>query len=219
LEGNLMGLSTKTGIHVDSWVPDDPYHKKLLPPVLQQLRRYRLKDVFEIGSGDGTVAAALWQAGVKVTGVDASQAGIAHANRAFPHLRLEIGSAYDDLASRFGTFDGVIALEVIEHLTDPFLFVRRVRDLLNPGGVTIVSTPYHGYFKNLAISVCDAWDSHWHTLNPPGWHIKFFSPSTLTRILEDGDLMVEKIIRFGRPITPLASGMIAVARRKESRKL
>ena len=191
----------------------DRYHKKLLPPVLQLLRQYNLKNIFEIGCGNGTMAAVLSREGIKITGVDISVTGIAQANRAFPDLRLEVGSAYDDVTSRFGTFEGVIALEVIEHLTDPALFVRRLHDALAPGGVALVSTPYHGYWKNLALSLCNGWDRHWQTLNPPGWHIKFFSPRTLTQILEDGGLDVEKIIRFGRPTKALATGMIAVARR------
>ena len=212
-----MGASTAT---IASGAPfeylnaeADPYHQKLLPPVLQLLRQYDLRNIFEIGCGNGTIAAALGHAGITVTGVDISETGIAQANRAFPHLRLEVGSAYDDLAARFGTFEGVIALEVIEHLTDPVLFVRRLHDMLTPGGVGLVSTPYHGYWKNLALSLCNGWDRHWQTLNPPGWHIKFFSARTLKQVLEDGGLLVREIAPFGRPIKALATGMVSVVHR------
>ena len=42
--------------------------------------------------------------GWDVTGVDPSAEGIAQANRAYPDIRLEQGSAYDDLAEKYGRF-------------------------------------------------------------------------------------------------------------------
>ena len=81
--------------------------------------------------------------GFDVTGVDTSSSGIEHAKSAFPHVRLEIGSAYDDLASRYGKFDLVVSLEVIEHCMDPRAFARTFLDLIAPGGIGFLSTPYH----------------------------------------------------------------------------
>jgi 2-polyprenyl-3-methyl-5-hydroxy-6-metoxy-1,4-benzoquinol methylase len=60
--------------------------------------------VFELGCGNGSVANVLAQQGWSVTGVDPSTEGIAQANAQYPTLKLEEGSAYDDLAARFGRF-------------------------------------------------------------------------------------------------------------------
>lgn len=57
---------------------------------------------FDLGCGNGSVAAVLGEAGWDVTGVDPSLDGISVAKVAFPALRLEPGSAYDDLASSYG---------------------------------------------------------------------------------------------------------------------
>lgn len=54
--------------------------------------------------------------------------------------------------------------------------------MLKPGGVLIVSTPYHGYLKNLALSLADKWDDH-HTPFWDGGHIKFWSRRTLSEFL------------------------------------
>ena len=53
-----------------------------------------------------------------------------------------------------------------------------------PGGRFICTTPYHGYLKNLAISLTNKWDDH---ITPfwDGGHIKFWSRKTLGRLLTE----------------------------------
>ena len=60
--------------------------------------------LFDLGCGNGSVAAHMADRGWDVTGVDPSAEGIAQANRAYPDIRLEQGSAYDDLAEKYGRF-------------------------------------------------------------------------------------------------------------------
>src|SRR5882762_3221942 len=163
-------------------------HGYLPPEVLRALARLDwgggAKRVFEIGCGNGSVAHALSRNGYEVIGVDASTSGIAQARRAFPELSLHVGSAYDPLAARYGTFRAVLSLEVIEHLYAPRDFAHGAFDLLEPGGTLIVSTPYHGYLKNLALAVCGAMDRHF-TVLWDGGHIKFFSVQTLSSLLRE----------------------------------
>ena len=116
--------------------------------------------------------------GFDVVGVDPSSSGIKHAKGAFPQVTREVGSAYDDLASRYGTFDLVVSLEVIEHCMEPRFFAKTFLSLIAPGGVGFLSTPYHGYIKNVALAVSARMDSHFTALWDGG-HIKFFSVKTL----------------------------------------
>jgi hypothetical protein len=46
----------------------------------------------------------------------------------------------------------------------------------------IVTTPYHGYFKNIAICAFGKWDIH-HAVHWDGGHVKFFSRQTLRDLL------------------------------------
>ena len=87
--------------------------------------------------------------GWSVTGIDPSVEGIAKARKAFPKLRLEQGSAYDDLAAKYGRFPVVVSLEVVEHVYAPRDYAGTLFDLLEPGGTAIVSTPYQGYLRKL----------------------------------------------------------------------
>lgn len=100
---------------------------------------------------------------------------------------------------------------MVEHLYDPHSFARCVFDLLGPGGIALISTPYHGYLKNLAIAVTGKTDSHFNPLWDHG-HIKFWSVPTLTRLLTGAGLEFVRVHRVGR-VPALAKSMVAVARR------
>lgn len=104
-----------------------------------------------------------------------------------------------------------MSLEVVEHLFDPPSFAKTLFDLVEPGGLAIVSTPYHGYWKNLAISLTGKFDSHFTALWVGG-HIKFWSPHTLRILLSEAGFTEIEFLRVGR-IPVLAKSMIALARK------
>jgi 2-polyprenyl-6-hydroxyphenyl methylase/3-demethylubiquinone-9 3-methyltransferase len=85
--------------------------------------------------------------GFEAVGVDISESGIAQANAAYPRVRADVGSAYDDLAPQYGTFSLVVSLKVIEHCKDPRTFARTFLSLIALGCVGFLSTPYHAIGK------------------------------------------------------------------------
>ena len=139
---------------------------------------------FDLGCGNGATANMLFERGYDVTGIDLSESGIALARKSFPHVKLHIGNVYDDLAETYGQFPLVVSLEVIEHCFDPRRFAKTFYNLIAPGGVGVLSTPYHGYWKNLALAVAGKWDGHLTALWDGG-HVKFFSIHTLGELLPE----------------------------------
>lgn len=188
-------------------------HAYLLPAVSEILASLALpperRRIFELGCGNGAVADALTRIGYRVTGIDASAQGIEQARRAYPALALHLGSAYDPLRQQYGTFPVVLSLEVVEHLYAPRTFARNLFDLLEPAGTAIVSTPYHGYWKNLALAITGKLDNHFTALWDHG-HIKFWSMTTLRRLLQEAGFRSVEFRRVGR-IPLLAKSMIAIA--------
>lgn len=184
-------------------------HRYLWPLVERWIRERRPRRIFELGCGNGSIAHRLATLGYDVVAVDASESGIAQARRLGGNARFEVAGAYDDLAARFGCFDLVLSLEVIEHLMSPKCFIERVRDLLEPEGSLILSTPFHGYWKNLAIALAGRFDAH---VNPlwEGGHIKFFSERTIRSLLGNAGLTVARVARVGR-VPPLAKSMVVLA--------
>jgi 2-polyprenyl-3-methyl-5-hydroxy-6-metoxy-1,4-benzoquinol methylase len=107
-------------------------------------------------------------------------------------------SVYDDLLKISGKkFDVIIALEVIEHLFFPRVLLKNSRAALTAGGQLFLSTPYHGYCKNLAISILGGWDKHF-TVDWDGGHIKFYSPSSLEKQLHQAGFSSVKFNFAGR---------------------
>ena len=108
----------------------------------------------------------------------------------------------------YGCFPVVISLEVVEHVYAPRDYTRTLFDLVEPGGTAIVSTPYHGYLKNLSLALTGNMDAHFTALWDDG-HIKFWSMPILGKLLTEAGF---QNIRFHRVrlIPDLAKSMIAL---------
>lgn len=52
------------------------------------------------------------------------------------------------------------SLEVVELLYFPRKFASEVYNLLTLGDIAILSTPYHGYLKNLVLALTGKMDAH-----------------------------------------------------------
>jgi len=125
------------------------------------------------------------------------------------------GSVYDDdLRDRIGgPVDCVISLEVVEHLFYPKKLFEQSRTLLVDSGLLIVSTPYHGYLKNLALSLMNGWDRHFG-VDWDGGHIKFFSKATLSSMASNCGFKNIRLFPVGR-IPGLSKSMIMVAKKRK----
>ncbi|MGK2927928.1 MAG: class I SAM-dependent methyltransferase [Lysobacterales bacterium] len=185
----------------------------LWEPLKRILFKENPKDrrVFEIGCGNGATANMLHEHGFAVTAIDPSESGIRVATESYPSVTFALRSAYDDLADEYGTFPTVVSLEVVEHCFWPRKYAETIYNLLEPNGLAIISTPYHGYLKNLALAVSGKFDFHFTALWDGG-HIKFWSINTLGQLLFEAGFKSVDFVRVGR-IGPLAKSMIAVARK------
>lgn len=142
--------------------------------------------VLDIGCGSGVLCGDFQSRGCDVVGVDLSESGIDLARRNFSGCRFEVLGVNDVSLDRLGEapFDLVVSTEVVEHLYTPRQLVHAAYGVLRPGGQFIVTTPYHGYLKNLGISLANHWDVHADPLWDGG-HVKLFSRRTLGKLLTE----------------------------------
>lgn len=212
-------MSDQTDISGFRWTNAELNHSHgfLLPAVLRELSPLRGDlgpkggRLFELGCGNGSVAKVLSDLGWDVTGVDPSAEGLNWAKAHYPQLKLYDGSAYDDLVGRYGRFPVVKSLEVVEHVYFPRRYAATLFDLLLPGGTAIISTPYHGYWKNLALALTGKMDRHFTALWDHG-HIKFWSVRTLSELLGEAGFVNIRFKKVGR-VPALARSMLAIARK------
>ncbi|KAJ2476275.1 Hexaprenyldihydroxybenzoate methyltransferase, mitochondrial [Coemansia sp. RSA 2131] len=117
---------------------------------LQRSHNSRLSDLnklraVDVGCGGGLASESLARLGMHVVGVDAAEENISmareHQQRDPMLVNLEYRHATaEQLVEQREEFDVVVSLEVIEHVTSAFEFVRSLVRLARPGGLVVVST-------------------------------------------------------------------------------
>ena len=184
----------------------------LEPIILAACKRHGVQSVFDLGCGNGALCRSLREHGLGVAGCDPSESGIAKARELMPNSDFRVLSVYDDPTELGGRqYDAVLSTEVIEHLFAPRCLPRFAAKILKPGGVLILSTPYHGYLKNFMLSLLNKWDFH-HTSLCDGGHIKFWSRATATALLRSEGFEVVEFIGAGR-FRYVWKSMVLIARR------
>jgi len=168
-------------------------------PLLDLMNKSKNQCILDLGCGNGYFVNHLLSLGYNAYGTDASEKGIAIARETNPDRffvqDISTGKLPHELQSL--KFDTIISTEVIEHLYDPEGFITFCKEVLNDKGELIISTPYHGYLKNLALSLFNKWDTH---LNPMwhGGHIKMWSRLTLSKALTDAGFSIIEFKGCGR---------------------
>lgn len=113
-------------------------------PYLQQYGIIKPRKVLEIGCGEGGNLLPFVQAGCEVYGMDLCRQRIRQAEQFFrkrglrPHLWVGDAVTYDWGEERF---DLILLHDVIEHVADKKGLLRKMHDLLAPGGVAFVGFP------------------------------------------------------------------------------
>lgn len=142
--------------------------------------------ILDIGCGNGSVASEFSRRGYSIVGIDLAEAGVQIARTVCPAGRFEVLAADANILENLGEqpFDLIYSAEVVEHLYNPRSFMAGCYAAAKPQGRFICTTPYHGYLKNLAISLAGGWDKHVDSLYDGG-HIKFFSRKTLSTLIAE----------------------------------
>lgn len=201
--------------------PETDAHKYIIPGIIKILQKFKIPKesyLLEAGCGGGHITYFLWKSGFKnVYGFDVSSSGIEVAKTSFPEIRdrFFVHDAYNEkLPECFPKkYDLILSVEVVEHLFLPELYLKNIRIWLNDKSIVIITTPYHGYFKNLLIAILNKYDSHHNPLWDFG-HIKFYSKNTLYTLLKNSGFQPIYFMGLGR-IPLLWKSMLIVSTKNE----
>jgi GT2 family glycosyltransferase/SAM-dependent methyltransferase len=132
-----------TGERCVPWAPDvqvvyEHFHRYLWASEL-----VRGKSVLDLACGEGYGAAILARPAQSVVGVDIDARSIEHArvNYKQPGLLFDVADARDLSAFADGSFDVVIAFEMIEHVAEQERVLSEIRRVLRDDGAVVISTP------------------------------------------------------------------------------
>jgi 2-polyprenyl-3-methyl-5-hydroxy-6-metoxy-1,4-benzoquinol methylase len=206
-------LSDATEYHYANSEPAHT-HTYLMKKFIPVLEKYCVPGsrLFEIGAGNGYVAHELIDLGYDVTAIEPSLEGVALAKTRNPELKILQTSVYDEFDEFKEGFDFVYSLEVIEHLYAPRELVKKALCVLKPGGYFSLSTPFHGYWKNLALALSGKLDAHFTALWDHG-HIKFWSLKTLMALLRECGFEPCQIDYAGR-FYPFSNSILVTTRKR-----
>lgn len=155
----------------------------------------------DVGCGDGgTTGTWLAGHGRRYTGVDISANAVAEAqSHGLNALHIDDASSlpFDD-----GLFNAVMFVEVLEHLFEPHVAVAEARRVLRPGGVLIATVPNVAYWRRRAdLAVLGRWNPLGDTMSVIApWrdpHLRFFTPATLSRMLEQAGFVGVRVGAHG----------------------
>jgi 2-polyprenyl-6-hydroxyphenyl methylase/3-demethylubiquinone-9 3-methyltransferase len=132
--------------------------------------------------GGGLVSEPLCRMGASVTGVDAGAENIKAAKAHAAKQKLDIDYRVSTVEKMTGKFDVVTALEIIEHVADPELFVAACCKLVKKDGLIILSTLNRTVKSFLLGKVAAEYILGWVPAGTHDWK-KFVKPHELAHML------------------------------------
>ncbi len=146
--------------------------------IINFLRGKQGLKILEVGCGLGYLTYSLNCLGHSARGIDISSNSIDLARKELGEFFSNL--AVEDLEGEDGSFDLIIATELIEHLKDPGGFLNKCQKLLNHGGSLILTTPNKDYYGN---------DYLWNTELPP-LHLSWIGKNGLQKMAEGSDFAI-----------------------------
>ena len=148
--------------------------------------------ILDIGCGGGLLCEPLARLGAAMVGIDPSATNVAAAKEHAAQADLAIDyrcTTAEELADKGERFDIVLAMEVVEHVTDVPLFVRSCADMVKPNGLMIAAT-INRTLKSFALAIVGAeYVLRWLPVGTHRWD-KFVTPNELEIAMEQAGLRV-----------------------------
>ncbi len=197
----------------DKPIPEkDPLTTQRASLLLRSLEKQKFKEkitILDAGCGQGYFCNLLNTKKYNVTGVDISNNAIKKAKTLYPEINFKVCSLEDRLPFNNSSFDVVWSTEVIEHIFYVYNYLHEINRILKQNGIFVITTPYHGLIKNLAI-VLFGFDRHF--CNIRGGHIRFFSNKYLEILFKKFGFEIIEKEYIGR-IWPISKSIYMVGRK------
>ncbi len=113
-------------------------HNKVLNLIVQYLDKG--SEILDLGAGEGEFSRRLIEKDFKAIPVDGFD--IYWRNSQIPLIIANLDGEFASTVSPSGKrFDAIAAIEIIEHLENPYLFLRECAKLLKPNGLLFITSP------------------------------------------------------------------------------
>jgi len=163
----------------------------------------------DVGCGNGYMTKKISRFFKHTTAIDPSNSAIIQAKKKY---KSKIQFYKQKVSKIKRKYDFVTLIEVIEHVYSPDDLLNSLKLITNKNSRILITTPYHGFIKNLLIIISGKFDLHFSPLWEHG-HIKFFSLDTLKKLVLRNNYQIERFFYSGR-IFPISKSIIFIIKKK-----
>lgn len=133
--------------------------------------------ILDVGCGGAWLAKAVAPEGRNIISMDISDVNPIRARRLVPETNHQaLVADVFELPFAQNSVACIVASEIIEHVPDPVKFVSALYNVLKPGGLLIITTPYNEFIRT---SLC----IHCNRLTPHNAHLHSFTEASIRKYL------------------------------------
>lgn len=160
----------------------------------QLLKTSKNQSLLDIGCGEGFTLEYFSKKGWNVQGIDFSDFGIKNIH---PHLtnffiKGNIWETIENLFKKNKKYDVVWLDNVLEHVVDPAVLLKKAAELTNDNGILIVEVPNdYSAFQQALFDTKKVNRKYWEAYPD---HLAYFSRESLISLCENNNWKTEKVI-------------------------
>lgn len=164
---------------------------------------FNINSVLDVGCSDGSLGKAIksYNKKIIVHGIEIHREMADSAKEKID--RVFIGDAakeIDNLIRLELKYDCIIFADILEHLIDPWNVLKNSKQLLKDNGKIIISIPNINYYRTfINLFIKRYWPYEDRGINDRT-HLRFFTKKNIQEMLNDADLVIEKLNRHYRLI-------------------
>ncbi len=151
-------------------------------------------NILDIGCGGGLLCEPMSRLGADVTGIDASEKNIKVAKLHSNKSKLKINYIYSspEKLNLNKKFDVILNMEVVEHVDDVDLFIKKSSEFLKKNGLMFIATLNKTLISYIFAIIGAEYVLRWLPIGTHDWD-KFIKPEDLIKVCKENKLKLEKV--------------------------
>ncbi|HJM69644.1 MAG TPA: class I SAM-dependent methyltransferase [Candidatus Marinimicrobia bacterium] len=155
----------------------------------QQFKSGNIQDVLEIGCGPGIFHAPFAAAGISWTGLEVNPRWIQWGREQQIPIKNNPISDYKE------SFDLIIACQLLEHFSEPRLFITNLLRAIRPGGLLHLEVPNHNSFMSALRKISPRLSPEYGCIQPTR-HMRAYSVKSFEYIFSEFDLQTKHLVVY-----------------------
>ena len=151
-------------------------------------------NILDIGCGGGLLCEPMSRLGADVTGIDASEKNIKvaklHSNK--NKLKINYICSSPEKLNLNKKFDVILNMEVVKHVDDVDLFIKKSSEFLKKNGLMFIATLNKTLISYIFAIIGAEYVLRWLPIGTHNWD-KFIKPEDLIKVCKENKLKLEKV--------------------------